>query len=102
MSYATDVNAWLAEPSPEKLAAVTSAVLVNSTIAKERARAAMETAASLTWPLVARRFLDLYEQLHAQRLAAPHGLEEDSAVTANSARPILSRSPGLRSARETR
>jgi glycosyltransferase involved in cell wall biosynthesis len=63
LSYATDVNAWLAEPSPQQLAAVTSAVLVNSTIAKERARAAMKTAASLTWPLVARRFLNLYEQL---------------------------------------
>jgi glycosyltransferase involved in cell wall biosynthesis len=102
LSYATDVNAWLADPSPEQLAAAASAVLENVSVAKVRARAAIDTAASLTWPLVARRFLDLYDRLHAQRLAAPHVLEADSAATANSARPILSRSPRLRSARETR
>jgi glycosyltransferase involved in cell wall biosynthesis len=102
LSYASDVNAWLAEPSPEKLASATAALLANPALAKERAKAAIDTAASLTWPLVARRFLHLYERLHAQRLAASYVLEEGSAATANSARPILRRSPGFRSARETR
>jgi glycosyltransferase involved in cell wall biosynthesis len=75
LSYASDVNAWLADPSPEQLAAVTSALLVNPSLAKERVRAAIDTAASLTWPLVARRFLHLYEQLHAQRLGPPGAAE---------------------------
>jgi glycosyltransferase involved in cell wall biosynthesis len=102
LSYASNVNAWLADPSPGQLAGAISALLLNPSLAKARARAAIDTAASLTWPLVARRFLHLYEQLHAQRLAASYVLEEGSAATANSARPILRRSPGFRSARETR
>jgi glycosyltransferase involved in cell wall biosynthesis len=102
LSYASDSNAWLADPSSEELAAAVSALLANPPLARARARTAIGTAASLTWPLVARRFLELYERLHAHRMSAPYVLEEDSAATANSARPTLSRSPGLRSARETR
>jgi len=75
LSYASDVNAWLAGPSPEEFAGAISALLVNPFLTKERARAAIHTAASLAWPVVARRFLNLYEQLHAQRLGPPGAAE---------------------------
>jgi glycosyltransferase involved in cell wall biosynthesis len=75
LSYASDSNAWLADPSSDELAAAASALLVNPALARARARAAIGTAASLTWPLVARRFLDLYDHLHAQRLGPPDAAE---------------------------
>ena len=70
LSYADEATAWLGEPSVDGLAHAVSHCLADPVAARARATAGRFRAASLDWPRVARRFLDLYEWLHTERLAA--------------------------------
>jgi alpha-1,6-mannosyltransferase len=77
LTYATDDNAWLADPSPEGLAAAADAALTQSDRACARSARALLTARALAWPNTAGRYLRQYDDIHAARLA--RGVEPWSA-----------------------
>lgn len=77
LSYANTSNAWLGDPSPEGLAAAAHSALTRGGEAVTRSVRALETARALTWTKVAGRYLRLYDEIHAARLA--RGVEPRTA-----------------------
>jgi len=75
ISYADDSNAWLAEAGGEAFAAAVRSIREDPARAAHRRAAARQTAARYGWPVVTKRFLDLYREVHAltvgERTCAP-------------------------------
>lgn len=67
LSYATPENAWLAAPDGESFAHAINAATQSRDAA--RLAAAMRTARSFDWPLVASRYFKLCDSLHRQHAA---------------------------------
>jgi alpha-1,6-mannosyltransferase len=67
-TYASDGNAWLAAPEAATFA---TAILDAAGAGRgaDRVRAARETARAFDWPVMARRYFDTLDRLHAARLA---------------------------------
>ncbi len=63
-SFAHAGNAWLAPPEPEAFAAAIRGALQGPD-REQRIAQALATAAALDWPVVARQYLDLYQQFVA-------------------------------------
>jgi alpha-1,6-mannosyltransferase len=87
LSYADDETAWLGDSGIEGLAQAAASCLERPAEARARAEAARARAARFAWPDVAARYLDLYDRVHAERLAA-RPLTEDArrAATAGGGR----------------
>lgn len=65
LTYASAANAWLAEPTPQGLASAVASVVRQPALARRRARAGLETAATFTWPSATDRLMDLTARIHA-------------------------------------
>jgi alpha-1,6-mannosyltransferase len=68
LAYATDDNAWLAEPHPSALARAVSACLDDHAERRRRVAGGRATAANHAWPRAAARMLARYDLIHATRL----------------------------------
>ncbi len=68
LSYATDANAWLADPTPDGLAAAMALALAHPHEMRRRARVGLDTAAAFAWAHMAPQFFETYDTLHAERL----------------------------------
>jgi glycosyltransferase involved in cell wall biosynthesis len=69
-SYASDETAWLAEPTPQAFAAAVRALVDDPPRRTSRIARAYERAEQFRRPLMMRRMFALYDDLHADRLAA--------------------------------
>jgi glycosyltransferase involved in cell wall biosynthesis len=69
LSYATDRNSWLAEPTTAGLAAAVCAAVAQPDARIERRARALADASSLDWQRVAPRWFAMYEEIHRARLA---------------------------------
>lgn len=68
VTYANESNAWLAEPTgPAFAAAVLRAVTASEPQRQAKLAEARRTAEAYAWPLVARKFFALYDELAAGR-----------------------------------
>jgi glycosyltransferase involved in cell wall biosynthesis len=86
LSYASDGNAWLVEPSGADLATGVYGVFADDAARTVKIEQALRTAANFDWPQVAAVFFDLYDDLHKRfrRLydmsAEPHASPESSTA----------------------
>ena len=64
LSYATDANAYLADPAPAAFAEAIAGACREDEGRLRKTQAARKTAESLAWPEVTGSFLRLYEELH--------------------------------------
>jgi glycosyltransferase involved in cell wall biosynthesis len=83
LSYAHDGNARLVPATAEGFAAGIADTLDDRDPA--RRACARQTAADHAWPVVARRYFDMLDALHARRVTRPY----------HEAAPISATSPGL-------
>jgi alpha-1,6-mannosyltransferase len=81
LSYASDVNAWLADPSPEGLGNVLVEVVTNRDDACARAACASETARAYDRSLMTRRIFRAYDEIHIARLANPTAYRLDTMTS---------------------
>mgnify|MGYP001308325533 CR=1 FL=1 len=69
LTFLNDSNAWLTDAMPEAFAAAIIQLESNPDERRRRQRAARDTALGYRWDEVTDRWLDLYAQLHLERLA---------------------------------
>lgn len=69
LAYATDENSWLAEPSVAGLTAALVAAASDPIACRVRRDRALDTARQHDWTLVAPRCFQLFDRIHADRLA---------------------------------
>lgn len=74
LSYASEENAWLCEPSAKALAGEVRSVFVDADRTKLRVCRARRTAEEHDWTIVTKRFFDILDTLHYQ------GWAEDGLV----------------------
>jgi alpha-1,6-mannosyltransferase len=65
VTFANSSNAWLCEPTPEAFAGAVLAAFADSAERDRRALAARQTAEEYDWSLIAGRYFDLLDSLHA-------------------------------------
>ncbi len=105
LSYATDENSWLADPSPDGLARAVAEAMADRAERRSRAAAAIATARHLAWPAVMDRYFAAYDEIHA----AANGRSTGDCLQATAHRPpttvgarfaevpgLTQKSPGLR------
>jgi alpha-1,6-mannosyltransferase len=68
LTFLNDSNAWLTDATPGGFAAAISHLESNPEERRRREQAARDTALCYQWDQVTDRWLDLYEQLHLERL----------------------------------
>lgn len=68
LTFLDDSNAWLTQAAPEAFAAAIAELESNPDERFRRQQAARHTALAYRWDEVTDRWLDLYEQLHLERL----------------------------------
>jgi alpha-1,6-mannosyltransferase len=69
LTFLNESNAWLTEATPEAFASAILQIESNLDERQRRQQAARDTAMRYRWDHVTDRWLDLYEQLHLERLA---------------------------------
>lgn len=84
LQYATESNAWLAEPRPSAFAAAVHAAVGDA----DRTAAARATVLDFSWSRATRRYFALYDEVHRLRtqpktvsIALPAGLGDARSVT---------------------
>ena len=71
-SYATGANAWLAPPAPEAFASAVLRAMEEPAAAREiKLALARQTAQEHRWPIVARRYFELFDELVSEWRARP-------------------------------
>jgi phosphatidylinositol alpha 1,6-mannosyltransferase len=87
LTYATDENAWLVDPSVSSLAdGVDSALDAAPHAAARKVSAARATAAGLAWPSSAARMLREYDRFHEARMAGRR-FDARAPIAARNPRP---------------
>lgn len=66
LSYANSANAWLCEPTADEFADAVKSVFADDVERERKVAAARLTAASFDWHLIAARYFDLIDALHAR------------------------------------
>jgi alpha-1,6-mannosyltransferase len=77
LSYATDDNSWLAPPDPAGLGRTLADALSQPERARVRVEQALVTARSLDWSVVVPEAFQMYDWIHAERLARQRDERDD-------------------------
>lgn len=71
LTYANAENAWLAAPTPADFAAAAKDIVGNGSVTQLKLKKARETAEQFSWPHIADRFFEFFDEVAATEFPVP-------------------------------